>query len=165
MKLKVIFASLFIFFLTGCNSEVTKHYPSGSLKSTLSYNSDNKLDGISNYYREDGSHMYTKTYANGKLQGEYIEYRRGEVYVKSNYVKDVLEGEYTKYFNDGTIQVKANYVNNKLDGEYFSYATDGSIKKHQFFKNGVYHGWSTTVMYGKTKRYYYVDGEIDYDKK
>jgi len=108
----------------------------------------------------------TETYKNGKLEGrKIIYYVPEELADKSqipasvaNYKNDMLDGEYTEYFDGKNVKVKGAYFQNKKDGLWTHYHTSGKPMMVIRYQKGVKHGWA--YGYDETgkeigKKYFY----------
>ncbi len=108
----------------------------------------------------------TETYKNGKLEGrKIIYYVPEELADKSqipasvaNYKNDLLDGEYTEYFDGKNVKVKGAYFQNKKDGLWTHYHTSGKPMMVIRYQKGVKHGWA--YGYDETgkeigKKYFY----------
>ncbi len=91
----------------------------------------------------------TETYKNGKLEGEKVIYYVPEELadkaqipaVISNYKNDMLDGEYTEYFDGKNVKVKGAYYQNKKDGVWTHCHTSGKPMMVIRYDKGVKHGW------------------------
>lgn len=128
-----------------------------------------KKDSVWIYYGPSGKISFKETYKNGKLNGAKTIYYVPEVVTDKsikvakieNYVDDVMHGDQTEYFEDGTIKstcryekgVKVgklttnhingkpmmveNYKNGNLHGFCFGYDETGKLLGKRYFKNGT----------------------------
>jgi antitoxin component YwqK of YwqJK toxin-antitoxin module len=73
---------------------------------------------------------------NGKREGLWEEYT-GYNFHRFNYKNGKLDGLYEVY-EKGNIYERCNYKDGKLDGLYEDYYPNGNIKYQSFFKEGKY---------------------------
>jgi hypothetical protein len=77
------------------------------------------------------------TLESGLRNGEMLAYDSlGNLRERRIYVRDTLQGVFTKYFEDGSVSSVAEYVRGKREGEYFSFHSNGNIAMHGRFKGG-----------------------------
>ena len=69
----------------------------------------------------------------GRRQGKYIQYTslsKTKIYSISNFVDDLLDGEFIQYFIEiDSINIKCNYSKGLKEGEFISYYYYGLRKK------------------------------------
>lgn len=94
--------------------------------------------------------------------GEMNEYYTDEENEDTN--EDTNEEE-TKNGTKNSSKIRCTYslVNGQLDGEYIKYYPNGTIMCHTFYKNGILHGPYTVFMDNKdlVSECIYVDGKIN----
>ena len=129
-------------------------------------------DSIWDYFGPSGRQSLKETYVNDKLHGRSTVYyvpedpgdRTMRIAKVSNYVKGVLEGEVTEYFDSGTVKSKGTYLNGKLHGTYTINHPNGKTMILERYKNGARHGWCATYDgNGKElgRKYFYHGRELE----
>ena len=73
---------------------------------------------------------------NGKIEGTWLVYNNGKLWIKSNYKEGKREGEWIRYYPTGDIHIKINYKDGKTQGEYLFFNQNGKLKKKGNFKYG-----------------------------
>ncbi|MGB1295180.1 MAG: hypothetical protein ACPG6V_06835 [Flavobacteriales bacterium] len=132
----------------------------GTKKSTIEYK-DGEKEGPSKFYIDDklilvrnyvrGKLMsYTYLDANGKLKPEIpivdgtcdliSYYQSGKKSTEMHIDKGSFEGNYFRYFEDGSVQYSANYYYNELEGESMTYSKPGVLLEKTNYKRGLKHG-------------------------
>jgi len=97
-------------------------------------------DSTWNFYSDmDGSIVMKEDYKNGMLDGKSILFFPGKNQPDeiTNYVQDVKEGPYLKYFPDGKIMTKGTYKNDRLEGDFNVYYDNGKTEIKGYYKNGI----------------------------
>jgi antitoxin component YwqK of YwqJK toxin-antitoxin module len=80
------------------------------------------------------------------------------------YAEGKANGEYIEYFNDGNIKLKGNYLLDKKNGIWESNHSNGKRMAQERYKNGMRHGWSygfdaSGVLLGK--EYYFQGNKLE----
>ena len=108
----------------------------------------------------------TETFKNGKLEGKKVIYYVPELASDksqipstiSYYKNDMLDGDYTEYFDGKNVKVKGVYSLGKKEGVWTHYSTSGKPMMILRYQKGVMHGWAFGYDdAGKEigKKYYY----------
>jgi len=81
---------------------------------------------------------YKKIYKDGKLEGEQLEWWRGngKLYTKSFYKDGGLEWEQLRWYRNGQLWSKTVYRDGKLEGEQLSWLNNGQLFSKTFYKDG-----------------------------
>lgn len=102
------------------------------------------------------------TYVN---DGQYIEYYPdGQKFCEGNYVKGVMEGEWTYWHPNGELCKTIMLKKGKPDGTYEVRRADGTLEGKQSFKDGIRDGeWITFYEDGKSPKVKatIVDGKVE----
>lgn len=109
-------------------------YPNGKVEKDMNFKSA-KLDGSYKAYDDDGHIELEQTYKMGVLEGPSKMYKKGVIFVESNYVDGLQDGMTTIYYPNGkdvnaTTQMKAG----KKHGEMKVYAPNGTMTKKSFYQ-------------------------------
>jgi len=124
-------------------------YVNGKIVKSLSYNRSGKL------YKKRNFNV------NGYKEGEHVEYSRGRVELKSNYVNGKLHGKQVNYSSSnwgaGGIEGIAYFINGKRSGEWSQFRKSGDlyrkdiyddngrvVKEIRYNDNGT---WKKTITY------------------
>jgi len=113
----------------------------------------NQYDTVKEY--SDG-HVLLEEYKIDKdslMQGEYLSYFEDgkNVFERSHYKDDQLDGERRLYFENGQVEIIENYVRDTLTDTLKVYYRTGALKQLKYFEAGVLTGVITT---------YYEDGTL-----
>ena len=126
--------------LTSCYHTETDYYPNGAVKSVIRYK-NKKEDGLSVYYREDGSKALEIEMKDGKKNGKLVRWFSNNVPESVAYYRnDSLEGNLTIYDRKGFPLTQIEYHDGKKEGAYFSWHARDVIREKGFFKNDLYDG-------------------------
>ena len=141
IDLKKIFSFVLLSFIyLGCNKTV-RIVPCDSLKekNKLVYLNDSLYTGICEKYYNDTILIASRSYKDGKKEGEWKE-----------------------YFNNGTLRYVGFCKNNELNGKYLEYNNEGGLIKKGQLKDGFFDGkWEFFDGKGnKTKTEYYKDNQL-----
>ena len=111
-----------------------------------------KKQGQWEYYSADeGSLILVENYKDGMIIGKTVAYSpiTHNVIEEIEYVNNVKEGIFNKYYDNGRIMIKASYRNDKLDGNYIFYYPNTMPKEEGQYKEGDKVGeWKTYDMEG-----------------
>lgn len=76
---------------------------------------DNKRDGYSEVYYENGQLASRGNYKDGKMDGYWETYHEnGQLETKGNYRDNKREGEWEIYWPDGELESKRDYFRNEI---------------------------------------------------
>ncbi len=131
------------------------YFPTGNLMAKGAY-LNQKKDGTWWYFSADKLLISKEVYKNGVLHGTSYKFFPTEVgdqpkiLEEINYENGLAQGEWSRYYKDGTTQVKGKYRDGLQHGECIWYSTSGKGEIVGYFKEGKKNGqW----------RYYDEDGE------
>ncbi len=92
-------------------------------------------------YWENGNKKSVLHYKNGQLDGECLWfYASGKPEIKANYVDNVLEGPYFRWYENGNMEFECFYKNGLLDSVYHSYSLKGIIASEEHYVDGKLNG-------------------------
>lgn len=151
----------------GSGRAVAVFYHENGHKMSVGIYRDMKKDSIWTNYGPSGRLSTKETFKNDVLHGQTVVFfvpeeledkstRISEIFLYDN---GKLEGEYTKYFENGNVHMKGQYVNGAKDGLWTEYHLNGNRAAVYSYKNGLQHGWQVAFdnknnRIGKT--YYYM---------
>ncbi|WP_372640686.1 toxin-antitoxin system YwqK family antitoxin [Ancylomarina sp.] len=96
------------------NGEVRYKFPSGKLKSIVTYK-DNKKIGVSHSFYETGEKQYEIPYVDGQKHGEVKWfYKSGKLYRSTSYIAGAKHGPQKKYWESGKIKSQMDYMDNMM---------------------------------------------------
>ncbi|MAJ24635.1 MAG: hypothetical protein CMP36_03905 [Rickettsiales bacterium] len=72
----------------------------------------------------------------GQIEGEWLVYNNGQLWIKSNYKDGKRDGEWVRYYASGQLHIKINYKEGKTDGVYIFFNKNGTLQKKGNFKLG-----------------------------
>ena len=128
-----------------------------------------KQEGLCITFNDDGSIKDSGRYSAGLLQGSWLmndeKLVNGHVvstrYIKT-YKKNILDGEFIKYYPSGNTEMICKYKNGELQGEYILFYPSGKKKKAGNIKNGFmvgkYQEWDERNKITLSKTYTDSDG-------
>lgn len=104
----------------------------------LCYDENNKKQGTHYFWRENGQIQKTVEYKDDKQDGMTIEYyENGQIHYEKGWQNGVFHGIDNSYQEDGKPLSKYNYVNGKQDGTQTKYHMNGQISEQYESENGV----------------------------
>lgn len=97
------------------------------------------FDGLLINYYKNGQKESERTFSNGKMNGEWIEYNNdGLISFKANWKNNLLDGLYTKFFENGQF-IQFEYVDGTPKTPYYYYGNaEGQMMKINFVDNSPY---------------------------
>lgn len=108
--------------------KVTYYRPNGKIDYKRQYSVDNKNNFVEEEYYESGHIKCKATYADYKIDGEYVEYyESGSIRLKKEYKNERFHGLYREYYPSGQIKKEGLYRDGYLDGRWVSYHENGQI--------------------------------------
>ncbi len=128
-------------------------YSDKMLKLTESYFKNDKLDGVTTSFYENGNKKFVGEYRKGKMFGERLYYNEtGELcngkfkdmnesgYVEREgvCVEGRPEGEFKVYNSKHSMAIKANFKNGKAEGLTYYYYGRDTISSIELYKNGKF---------------------------
>ncbi len=103
-------------------------FPDGNIKQTIPY-SDNKIDGLSKEYDQEGNIITLLEYNNDRLISRERINR-----IDNNGLK---QGTWKEFFTNGNLKKEENYRDNLLHGYYREYNSSGQIIFTLLYDNGA----------------------------
>ncbi len=100
---------------------------------------DQKKDSIWRVYSDtDGKLIAEEQYQNDLLHGPSKVYYpgNGQLAELTSYENGIKQGEWKRWFEDGSILNEANYVNDQLDGKAVFYHPNGAIEQQGYYHHG-----------------------------
>ncbi len=95
------------------------------------------------------------------LQGKYIHfYENGNIFSMCHMVDNILHGEYTDFYKNGQIWEHAFYHHGDYHGEYMRYSDTGVLRKHTFYYRGVDLEIDPATLSGQDKLYIMMCGRL-----
>lgn len=165
MKTKFFIAIILIIniFFNSCKEKddaVVSYWAGGKIKKSELRYTDGKLDGICRWYYRDGKPEMEVTYKMGVLNGEATRwYENGSLEEKAYYIDNQYDGVVEEYNVFGTLIKKSTYKNGVLEGPFIQYYDNGKLFVDGEYLDGKMHG--SWMMY-------YKDGSVGsnalYDK-
>lgn len=109
---------------------------------------DDKTIGPWEFYNEHGRLTGKGNFDNqGKRQGEWNWFNeKGKIKETAVYSDGVLNGKYTRYYENERLEIDANYKDDNLSGEYKYYNDKGALTQKKYFKNGELDGLYTSYF-------------------
>ncbi len=130
------------------NHVLTDYYDDGvTILRTTEYNIYNQCCGVCKTYRKDGTLEIESHYKNDILDGEYTEYYEDGVTPKSRcfYKAGKKDGMYTEYCADGiTKTYECEYRGGKKNGRCNEYYSSGIISKICYYRDDKLNEWCET---------------------
>jgi len=90
----------------------------------------------------DTSHIITREYNEGKLNGFVIEKRNGVVISNGEYADDMLNGKLQRWNAQGVIQFECNYINDQPNGAQKEFKS-GTLIRTVVYSRGLKQGRSS----------------------
>ena len=88
-----------------------------------------------NFYPKTGLAAETFEYIDGKREGDYRKFfPDGSIMTKGNYKNDLLDGDFTLYFPNGTVQLKGQYKDGAQIGNWNYFDEEGNPVQEEDFK-------------------------------
>ena len=181
---KILAMLLCILSACATNKEIKReYYENGNLKSEISLTNDTP-NGISKFYKEDGTISREYPYKNGKFHGTLKAYENGKLLTETPYKDGKKDGVFKNYNEEGNLKEETLYIEDKdvwnksyyETGELLFYRDDniskiyyisGQIAEEIPLKDGKRHG--IIKVYhpnGKLKKeIYYKEGIKDWQKE
>jgi antitoxin component YwqK of YwqJK toxin-antitoxin module len=97
---------------------------------------------------------------NNNINNRGIAFYLDSDVVVNNNLKNIKNGEFKKYYDNGQIRVICYYKNNILNGIYKEYDSDGFFKIKNFYKNGLLHGQSINFYMDRIVTSFYDYGNL-----
>ncbi len=121
-----------------------------------------KQDGLDERFYENGLLLHRENYKNGKKHGSSKDfYENGQLRRRENYKNGELEGLREWFKKNGLLRHRENYKNGELDGVCEEFYSNGQLKNRGNYKNGKRHGvWEWALGGTELKREYYRNGEL-----
>ena len=105
----------------------------------------NKKDSVRNgkytFSNADGSIQSIGNFINDLEDGEFVRYyENGAIEEKVHYKAGEFDGTYEYYYEDGTLKQSCSYLKNKIEGLLFNYYPDGKTKEEVTLSGGTEDG-------------------------
>ena len=123
-----------------------------------------KLDGLSEWFKENGRVTMRRNYKNGEPDGLWEAfYKSGQLNGIYNYKNGELDGLCEIFYENGQLRRRQNYKNGKQHGSSKGFYENGQLEFRENLKNGEKHGlWESFYKSGQLRnRYNYKNGEPD----
>ena len=113
---------------------------------SLIYNNNKAFTGVAYSKTLDGKRLIESNYLRGILNGTHTEWwQNQDIKIHGRYKSGLKYGRWVQYYENGKIQSEENYKNNLRDGISSSWHDNGEKKaKGKFYKGkkvGVWHYW------------------------
>ncbi len=135
--------------------------PLGKIEKIENYKND-KLEGTSRLYNEEGMLVEEALFSEGKKHGPYTKwYPNGKKEEESSFVNDKRDGKAVWYFKDGTKAAEYSYSDDAIDGDAATYFNNGKVSANGPYAKGKQTGvWKEYHENGNLKAEgKYVSGE------
>lgn len=168
---------------------VETHYDSGALEERFQVDADGQKHGTYEAFREDGTRATTAIYRADRLHGKFVEldaaerprveamyangtrtgfwreYESGVLRLAATYQKDVLDGSWERFDEQGRSVARGAYKRGALHGRFVEALPDEHWKSTLEYKSGKLHGRASISIAGKTvsKRKWEDDRLVDLD--
>ena len=101
------------------------------------FDNEGRPNGRKIVYYPSGKLMSSTMFVNGARSGSYVEwYENGNVHLRCNYRKDILDGHLVRYYDNGQPMLEVKIVKGKRSGDYKEYYEDGKIKVKGYYISG-----------------------------
>lgn len=165
---KIIFFTLLIISITGCNNSKVEYYPNGKIYKEYSMNED-ELQGLYKEYYENGDKKEKHTYDKGVKIDSSIYYKKNKISKVDYYIsRDTIVQKL--YYPNGKIKETGRYCKNIKVGKWKYFANDRSFKVFEYYNiNGQQYtnqGWffdkrgDTIKNYGNYFSYKILNGSV-----
>lgn len=138
------------YYISGVLKAITTYSTDGVIARTKTYHENSYpmaegkfimqlKDSVWRYFSDvDGKLISDETYKKGKLDGiSNIYYPESGIIAESiEYIDNLKNGEFRKYFPEGSIMTEGTYVNNQLEGNFVLYFPNGKIQLEGKYNNG-----------------------------
>ncbi len=95
------------------------------------------LNGQSANYWENGKMKDENTFVNGKKNGVFKKYdSKGRLLIAGEMKDGMKNGLWTTWYDETQKEEERSYKNDLLEGEYSYWFIDGSLKKIEFYEGG-----------------------------
>ncbi len=82
--------------------------------------------------------QYNFTIKDGKLDGEFLQFKRNVLCKKAYYKDSMLNGPYQEFFENGSqVKISGSYKDDKKHGIWKYYDQEGKVIKTELWKDGV----------------------------
>jgi uncharacterized protein len=140
---------------------------------------NDKREGKSFYYYENGKLKMTTEYKNNKKDGTGIEYdASGKIITMEHYINGALverermnrqdqnglkQGVWKTFYDNGRIKTEANYRDNILNGAYKEYDENGNVKVFfQYVQGNLQEKADTAELDIEERNLYDTDGKLTF---
>lgn len=140
IRILILLATATILF-SACTKTEKTYYPDGSLQSIIHYKFG-KEDGKSVYmFQRPNTVEIEVEMKKGKRNGDFYRYfENGSLDTYCVYVNDSIEGVETMYTPNGEKSIENTYVHGRKNGPHKEYHLNGQLKAEGQFKNDLFDG-------------------------
>jgi antitoxin component YwqK of YwqJK toxin-antitoxin module len=93
-------------------------------------------DGSVSYTIDQSQYKFTTK--DGKLDGEFLQFKRNVLCKKAYYKDSMLNGPYQEFFENGSqVKISGSYKDDKKHGIWKYYDQEGKVIKTELWKDGV----------------------------
>jgi antitoxin component YwqK of YwqJK toxin-antitoxin module len=131
-----------IYFVPNSTISIAKlYYENGVLAGSGKYIGSLK-DSVWKYYSYyDKSLKLEESYESGIKAGKSIKYyTSGKIAEEILWIKNLKEGNWNQYFENGSPKIKAFYKNDKREGKFETFYTSGKLEMSGMFENNLMQG-------------------------
>ena len=97
-----------------------------------------KYTGFHTIRLKNGSTYKNVNYIQGKLSGNYEEWKNNNKILQCTYKNNILDGEYTTWYDNGSLKSKCVYNNDKKNGLGEEWYQNGAKRKKCYYKNDAF---------------------------
>ena len=103
------------------------HFPNGNIEYEAEYIND-KLDGLSRVWLEDGTLISESEYSNGQPNGIWMQYHHnGSIKHKVYYEYGKKTGDEEWFYENGQIKSEQKFIHGKPETEIIRWKPDGTL--------------------------------------
>lgn len=136
-NLNILF--LLIILIISCNKREIDYYPNGQIKTIKEYQNGNKEYTLK-IYDEDGIIRLEQFFSDNNLVLKKVYNQKGELEWEAQYNNGKLNGLYKEYIKGNILKLKVTFKDNVQHGEYVVYYDNGNVKTTSNFDNGIEKG-------------------------
>lgn len=127
--------------VASCTHTETTYYPDGSTESVIQYRGKKEHGKTVYFYRSPNTVEMEVEMRDGKRNGEFRRYfKNGTLDTYCVYVNDSIEGPEILYSANGCKSQEYTYVHGRKNGPHKAYHLDGNIKIEGGFKDDLFDG-------------------------
>ena len=127
-----------------CEGNVVSYYENGKIRNEATYNNGKKEGEDIEYFPGGDRKKSLKTYVAGDATGIEKEwYENSNLKMEQMWEKNILNGPYTTYYQNGKKEEEGNYKDGAYDGKRYMYNKQGKkISEAVFVKGNLVEGRS-----------------------